>query len=212
MNAITSALYDEGAAEDVYALALTNQNAEQSMTKVFIGGSRRISRLSADVRRRIDRIIEQGFPVLVGDANVADKAVQKYLHDRGYQAVEVFCSNGECRNNLGKWPIRAVATGQSRRDFDYYAAKDEQMAEEASVGLMIWDGRSAGSLANAARLLRQNKKVVVYAAPSKQFLTLGAETDWERLLSGCGRDAREKVIKAAEGPRRKAGVRQRSLF
>jgi hypothetical protein len=182
------------------------------MTKVFIGGSRRISRLSADVRRRIDRIIEQGLPVLVGDANGADKAVQQYLHDRSYQAVEVFCSNGECRNNLGKWPIRAVATGQARRDFDYYAAKDEQMAQEASVGLMIWDGKSAGTLANAARLLRQDKKVVVYAAPAKQFLTLQAEADWERLLSGCGRDVREKVIRAARGPRGKEGGRQKSLF
>jgi hypothetical protein len=182
------------------------------MTKVFIGGSRRISRLSAEVMRRIDRIIEQGFPVLVGDANGVDKAVQKYLQSSGYEAVEVFCSGGECRNNLGKWPVRTVATSQVRRDFNYYAAKDEQMAKEASVGLMIWDGKSAGTLANAARLLRQHKKVVVYAAPAKQFLTLKAEADWERLLSGCGKDVREKVLTAATGAVRVAGGCQRSLF
>ena len=46
------------------------------MTKVFIGGSRRVTRLNADVQRRIDKIIEQGFPILVGDANGADKAIQ----------------------------------------------------------------------------------------------------------------------------------------
>lgn len=182
------------------------------MSKVFIGGSRRISRLSAEVRRRIDRIIEQGLPVLVGDAKGVDKAVQKYLQSRGYEAVEVFCSGGECRNNLGKWPVRAVATGQARRDFNYYAAKDEQMAQEASVGLMIWDGKSAGTLANAARLLRQHKNVVVYAAPAKRFLTLKGEADWESLLSGCKRDVREKVLTAATGPLREAGGRQRSLF
>lgn len=182
------------------------------MTKVFIGGSRRISRLGAEVKQRIDRIIEQGFPVLVGDANGVDKAVQKYLQGRRYEAVEVFCSGGECRNNLGKWPVRAVATGQARRDFNYYAAKDEKMAQEASVGLMIWDGNSAGTLANAARLLRQHKNVVVYAAPAKRFLTLKAEADWERLLSECGRDIREKVLTAATGPLREASGRQRSLF
>jgi len=93
---------------------------------------------------------------------------------------------------LGKWPVRAVAAGQALRDFNYYAAKDEQMAKEASVGLMIWDGKSAGTLANAARLLRQHKKVVVYAAPAKQFLTLKAEADLERLLSGCGKEVRER--------------------
>jgi hypothetical protein len=181
------------------------------MTKVFIGGSRRISRLSADVRRRIDRIIEQGFPVLVGDANGADKAVQKYLQDRGYEAVEVFCSSGECRNNLGHWPVRAVPTGR-QKGFDYYAAKDEQMAREASIGLMIWDGKSAGTLANAARLLRQDKKVVVYAAPARQFLTLQAKGDWERLVAGCGREVREKVLRAATGAQREPGEKQRNLL
>lgn len=182
------------------------------MTKVFIGGSRRISRLSAEVRQRIDRITEQGFPVLVGDANGVDKAVQKYLHSRGYEPVEVFCSGGECRNNLGKWPVRAVATGHARRDFNYYSVKDEQMAQEASVGLMIWDGKSAGTLANAARLLRQHKNVVVYAAPAKRFLTLKGEADWESLLSGCGSDVREKVLTAATGAVRDAGEGQSSLF
>jgi hypothetical protein len=156
--------------------------------------------------------LEQGFPVLVGDANGADKAVQAYLQSRGYEAVEVFCSGGECRNNLGKWPVRAVATGQARRDFDYYAAKDKQMAQEASVGFMIWDGKSAGTLANAARLLRQDKKVVVYATPAKRFLTLKTEADWERLVPACGRNVREKVLRSASGERRQPGAKQRSLL
>ncbi len=182
------------------------------MTKVFIGGSRRVSRLNADVRRRIDRIIDQGFPVLVGDANGADKAVQGYLQSRGCQAVEVFCSGGECRNNLGSWPVRTVAASQARRDFDYYAAKDEQMAQEASVGFMIWDGNSAGTLANAARLLRQDKKVVVYATPAKRFLTLKAEADLEQLISACGSDVREKVFRSVSSARRQSAEKQTGLL
>jgi hypothetical protein len=43
--------------------------------KVFIAGSRWLSRLSADVRSRLDTIIEKGFTILIGDANGADKAV-----------------------------------------------------------------------------------------------------------------------------------------
>ena len=141
--------------------------------------------------------------MLVGDANGADKAVQTYLQSHGYEAVEVFCSGGECRNNLGKWPVRAVATGQARRDFDYYAAKDEQMAQEASVGFMIWDGKSTGTLANAARLLRQDKKVVVYVTPGKRFLTLKTEADWEGLVPAGGGNVREKVLRRADtvGPK-----------
>jgi adenine-specific DNA-methyltransferase len=49
------------------------------MTKVFIAGSRRLSHLNAEVKRRIDTIAEKGFTGLVGNANDADKAVQRYL-------------------------------------------------------------------------------------------------------------------------------------
>jgi hypothetical protein len=163
------------------------------MSKVFIGGSRRVSRLNDDVRRRIDRIIEQGFPVLVGDANGADKAVQRYLHSRGYERVEVFCTDGECRNNLGNWTVRVVPAPKGEKGFQYYAAKDQRMAEEASVGFMIWDGKSAGTLMNVFRLVSQHKKVVVYTTPSKQFSTIRDESDWMRFLSQCGRDVRQRI-------------------
>jgi hypothetical protein len=46
------------------------------MTTVFIGGSRHITRLTSDVRARLDRIVSSHLPVVVGDANGADKVVQ----------------------------------------------------------------------------------------------------------------------------------------
>ena len=57
------------------------------MTKVFIGGSRRVSRFNAQIRERLDNIMEKGFPIVMGDANGADKAVQQYLHSKHYQNV-----------------------------------------------------------------------------------------------------------------------------
>jgi hypothetical protein len=91
------------------------------VTRVFIGGSRRISRLAPDVTRRIDAIIERQLAVLVGDANGADKAVQEYLLGKSYERVEVFCSGGGCRNNLGSWPVRdvPVSKGAKRKDFSF---------------------------------------------------------------------------------------------
>ena len=53
------------------------------MNTVFVGGSRRISRLSAQAKDRLDNVIGSGFHVLVGDANGADKAVQKHLLESG---------------------------------------------------------------------------------------------------------------------------------
>ena len=42
---------------------------------VFVAGSRQIFRLPAEVRSRLDTMIEKGFQILVGDANGVDKAV-----------------------------------------------------------------------------------------------------------------------------------------
>jgi predicted Rossmann fold nucleotide-binding protein DprA/Smf involved in DNA uptake len=50
---------------------------EPPMTKVFIGGSRAVSRLSEPVLARLDRrTIAKGLSVVIGGANGADKAVQ----------------------------------------------------------------------------------------------------------------------------------------
>ena len=71
------------------------------MIKVFIGGSRRVSQLDKQVRGRLDEIIRKQLPVIIGDANGADKAVQDYFRTCGYDQVEVFCTEGRCRNNMG---------------------------------------------------------------------------------------------------------------
>jgi hypothetical protein len=168
------------------------------MSKVFIGGSRHISRLSAAVRERLDRIIDKGLPVLLGDANGVDKAVQRYLQDRGYRNVEIFCAHGECRNNLGNWPLRSVKPTTTRKDFNYFAEKDRLMAREANYGLMVWDGKSLGTLLNVSRLARQHKTVVVYTASNKQFKEIRAEADFARFLYHCSDDVRRRALRQLE--------------
>jgi hypothetical protein len=41
-------------------------------------------------------------------------------------------------------PCAGFGPSHSKRDFEYYATKDRQMADEGSVGLMVWDGESRG--------------------------------------------------------------------
>ena len=53
------------------------------MKRVFIAGSRRLSRLPSEVRQRLDEMIRRGLSILVGDANGADKAVQAYFAEQG---------------------------------------------------------------------------------------------------------------------------------
>ena len=113
---------------------------------IFVAGSRQISRLPAEVKNRLDTMVEKGFQILVGDANGADKAVQRYFADKAYPNVLVHCMKGHCRSNLGSWPTRQVTAPLGAKGFDYYSLKDRAMAEAAQYGLMLWDGKSKGTV------------------------------------------------------------------
>lgn len=180
------------------------------MTRVFIGGSRRVTRLGAEVRRRLDNIVAKEFAIVIGDANGADRAVQQYLKSVGYANVEVFCTNGVCRNNLGGWATRAVVAPQGTRNFSYYAVKDEQMANEASLGFMIWDGKSKGTLANVQRLVGRQKRVLLYVVPDKQFITIGSKRDLDHFLSRGSGQQRRKTMQSTR--QHTAASPQVSLF
>jgi hypothetical protein len=181
--------------------------------KVFIGGSRRIPDLNEDVRDCLDQIIKKGFQVLIGDANGGDKAVQGYLHSRGYEKVEVFRMSGYCRNNLGNWKLREIDAPNGARGFEYYSAKDEQMTNESAIGLMLWDGDSRGTLANVSRLLDQQKKVVVYLSPSREFRTLRSKSDLADIQSAPNRTHRPQPRKQSPSLQRKTSkVQSQRLF
>jgi len=157
------------------------------MTKVFIAGSRKLSRLSPEVKARIDTMIEKGFTILVGDANGADKAVQRYLAEKGYRDVIVHCMVANCRNNVGGWPTREIAAPEGARGFAYYAMKDQAMVDDAAYGLMLWDGESKGTLNSVINMIRQEKPVVVYLAPKRTFQNLRSANDVVDLLGNCDR-------------------------
>lgn len=167
------------------------------MKSVFIGGSRNISRLNADVRTRLDNIIENNLYVLIGDANGADKAVQQYFDEKAYRNVEVFCVGGACRNNVGAWNVRAIPSDSRERDFAFYSAKDRIMTSEATVGFMVWDGKSVGTLLNVFRLLHGDKKAVVYVSPERQFFELKNVRDWGDFVTRCDPTVRRKVEQKA---------------
>ncbi len=168
------------------------------MTIVFIGGSRRASRLNKHVQKRLDNIIEREFPIIIGDANGADKAIQAYLHGKHYRNVEVFCSGKICRNNVGDWRTRNIPVDTRKRDAQFYSAKDRVMAQKATIGLMLWDGKSVGTLLNLFRLLRLNKKAVIYNVPEKKFQEFRNQVEWENFLESRDIGLRRKIEQLAE--------------
>jgi hypothetical protein len=173
---------------------------------VFIAGSRRISRLPDEVKRRIDSVVDKGFTVLVGDANGADKAVQRYLADKAYGNVVVHYMADHCRNNVGSWPTRALTAATRSRGFDYYAIKDQAMADAAEYGLMLWDGKSKGTINNVVNLCRAHKPTVVYVAPLKTFRTVRELDDLHEVLAqGDAASVKRLMSELRIGPLRIAG-------
>ncbi len=167
------------------------------MNAVFIGGSRHVSKLPAAALERLDNVVENRLPVLVGDANGADKAVQKHLADKGYKQVTVFCTGPDCRNNIGAWTARHIDAPKGASGFQFYAAKDREMAREAEFGLMIWDGVSPGTALNVLRLVRAGKKALLINVPAKTTDLFKSPADWDSFLAKCAPSLRADLRKRA---------------
>jgi hypothetical protein len=158
------------------------------MTTVVLSGSRKLTQLNPKVRERLDNIVAQGFRVVVGDANGADKAMQAYLRDIDYPHVVVYCSGGKCRNNLGLWHVEEVRVAPHIQGREFYTLKDKAMAAEAEFGFVVWDGKSAGALENVVELLKRSKKVLLFLSPASEFYTITSIGDLRSVLGQCGDD------------------------
>lgn len=175
------------------------------MNAIFIGGSRHISRLPPAVKKRIDNVVTSDHHVLVGDANGADKAVQKHLLESRYDKVTVFCSSLSPRNNLGNWPVRRVSPAEGAKGFHLHAAKDREMAREADFGLMIWDGKSPGTVLNVLRLTQAGKISVLFNAQAKVVVNVRSVEGWRTFLAHCTPELRADLKERAT-PEELAGL------
>ena len=183
------------------------------MTSVFVGGSRRLGRVNAELGRRLDNIIQKRLRVLIGDANGFDRAAQTYLAEHRYHKVVIYCTAGECRTNVGDWPKQSVEYQGRDRGLEFYTAKDDAMLRDADFGLFAWDGKSKGTLRNIRKMAEQGKPSVVYVSPIRKFVTvrdaqdasaLSRETEadvvtTEDLFSGKWRGRTKNVPVLADG-------------
>ena len=153
------------------------------MASVFIGGSRHITHLEPEVYRHVDRMVEKGLTILIGDVTGIDLAMQRYLADLRYANVVVLCMEGACRSNQGRWPTRPIRTFRGPRSVEFFAEKDRQMADEATAGLMVWNGESVGTATIINNLVTGGKPVAVYHTPTATTQVVRSTTDLETLLA-----------------------------
>lgn len=104
-----------------------------------------------------------------------------------------------------------MPTKSDVRDFSFYATKDREMAKEATIGMMIWDGKSIGTLLNAFRLLTHDKKAVIYVTPEKRFWELKSFNEWNEFISNCDATLARKIEEKAALESDASSVRQTRL-
>lgn len=165
------------------------------MTSVFLSGSRTLSRINDLIRQRLNNMIENNLSIMVGDANGADKAMQAHLAEQGYSNVAVFFVGNLCRNNVGNWPTENVLANPKLSGRNFYSQKDKKMAKIADFGLVLWDGKSAGSIENVFELIKNGKKAVVYYSPEKEFCNISDSEGISSLLKKCDHDVLDSLDK-----------------
>jgi probable addiction module antidote protein len=123
--------------------------------------------------------------------------VQKHFHEIHYDKVTVFCSGATPRNNLGTWLTHHVDAPKHAKGFQFYAAKDREMAREADFGLMIWDGKSPGTVLNVLRLAIAGKIAVLFNVPDKDVVNIKSVEAWRNFIAHCSDELRRHVRERA---------------
>ena len=129
---------------------------------VFISGSISIDKLPLFALEKIDSIIAKNYRILIGDARGVDLLVQEYLLKKKYKNIIVYFTGEKIRNNTGNWESNQIIDdSHKKRGRGLYTIKDKAMARDADYGLMIWDGKSKGTLGNIKEMKKQNKRFYV---------------------------------------------------
>lgn len=165
------------------AVPMIAPNHRRHAQPIFVSGSLSIWQLPQVVKARLGKLVDDGFPVLVGDAPGVDTAVQLYLSDWNVDAVTVFCTGSTPRNNIGGWPVTRVKSDARQGTRDWHGAKDREMSFLAGAGLVIWDGASKGSFANIRRLSDRGCPVTIYHHPAGRFVQLSTEAERNAFFS-----------------------------
>ena len=143
-----------------------NNDGRSNSKKVFIGGSKNITKLDETVQQKLDKLISENAEILIGDCHGADAMVQYYLHINNYERVTIYATDGNARASCGNWPVINVPS-HDEEGYEYYQLKDIEMAKDADEAFMIWDGKSRGTAFNIEEMQNLGKRVYIHQQDNK---------------------------------------------
>jgi len=153
------------------------------------------SELPPEVRERIDKAIDCGMTIIVGEARGASRLFQDYLKCKGYRNVIVGHAKS-LRYSAGNW--KTVQYGQNLKE------RERRMISDCDSAIIIWMDRSSVTAENLELLKRLNKPTYLYEYSSKSSLARAGELDPNRTYSLSPFVAASKLLK--QEPDKKRGT------
>lgn len=128
--------------------------------KIFISGSKEISKLPREATNKIIEICNKKHDILIGDCYGIDTTVQALLKQLNYKKVTIFTSCEKERVNLGNWKV--VNINSDKHGYCAHAEKDKAMINACYYGIAIWNGKSKGTGNNITILKNADKEVCIF--------------------------------------------------
>ena len=140
---------------------------------VFVSGKVSYDKeLSKEMASEMDKMMNKGCKIIVGDAPGADTRVQEYMASKGYKNVTVYTADPKVRNNVGNWKVKKIE-GKGADDREIRRQKDIAMTNECTraFAIMPEDDRpdSAMSL-NIKRLMDAGKISKTYDYTKEKWI------------------------------------------
>lgn len=117
------------------------------------------------LKEELDRVINAGSKVIIGDAPGADTRCQDYLASKGYKNVTVYTTDDVVRNNVGNWNVKKISGNGMTTERDVRAQKDIAMSEASTKGIVVSsrdDRADSATSKNIQRLAESGKSIQFY--------------------------------------------------
>ena len=151
-----------------------NRPFQRNREAVFISGSSKTQDknseyyrkgLPSTVKSQIDKSIQRGDRIIVGDAPGIDRQVQNYLKKKRYDNVVIYGPGKNVRYSANKkWKTKPVDAPEFEEGSkEWLAKKDIQMEKDSTSGIaIVLDEGAKATRKNIDRLLESGKAVSVY--------------------------------------------------
>lgn len=127
--------------------------------------------LPVEVKERIDKAMESGMMIIVGEAPGANRIYQDYLKAKGYGNVVVGHAV-RLRYNAGNW--KDVQYGKNLKE------RERKMIEDCDSAIVIWMNKSGVIAKDLELLKRLRKPTYLYECSSETDQVRAGELDPKR--------------------------------